>query len=354
MVANLSDLPYGGNVQEAQAAGDRDAIRAIFNQRLDAEDPSRVAPQIVVISEEDSTIVTAEEDFANEHQNRRRARRLLCILLIMPLLFMFLIVTSQAAQQRTHAEMARHHHAPPRSNSAYGRAYSLHNYTGSYGGVLAPRSWFITEDGNIAYRPASTTHQSGGGHVHRTPGQDAESWWYFVGFSCLIMGVGHGKGALFYMGGAIMLATAARASYVEDHSATSALFFGVLALMSVWVAAKIGCVSPARERREQEEETTRAIDQGLKTIIYRSGRCKAAVGRRRSTEYSTIDGKGEEEECAVDLECGKCAVQGGEEEEEEAEECPICLEAFRDGDELAASGCGHYFHKECVGQWVQA
>ena len=24
-----------------------------------------------------------------------------------------------------------------------------------------------------------------------------------------------------------------------------------------------------------------------------------------------------------------------------------------DGDELAASGCGHYFHKECVGQWVQ-
>merc|ERR1740117_618380 len=44
---------------------------------------------------------------------------------------------------------------------------------------------------------------------------------------------------------------------------------------------------------------------------------------------------------------------GAEEEEEEEEECPICLEVFREGEELAASGCGHYFHTHCVKEWVQ-
>jgi len=285
------------------------------------------------------------------------------LLLIMPTLLMFLVLTSQAGGQTRAAAQRNHSHQYADSQSA----------------------WFVNADGDIQY---DYDHGRSNSYSHhrpvRTKEEEAESWWYFVGFSCLIMGVAHGKGTVFHIGGGIMLATAARGSYTTEHNTSGALFLGALSFASFWIAIRLGCVAPAQERREQEENTTRAIDQGLKTIIYRS-KCtdapvNAALGKMeakpdaddarsflgRATnsakqQYARVVSgvwQPDDEEQAVDnldsLECGMCADQEQEQqEEEEEEECPICLEAFKDGEELAASGCGHYFHPACVEQWVQ-
>jgi len=381
-------LPYGGDVQAAQIAGDRHAIREIFQSRMRQEgvepEEAGAGPGPGVDAADAGAGTGVQEDVTltmlaaeMEHQRRVRSRQLLCLLLIMPTLLMFLVFTSQAAQQQA---IAAHQH-----NSS-----SLQQQS----------PWFVNDDGDIEYDRKRSSYGTNYGNnynhrtaqVHHTKEEDAESWWYFVGFSCLIMGIAHGQGSTFHVGAGVMLATAARSSYMTDHNTTSAIFFGVLSFVSFWMAVKLGCVVPARQRQEQEENTNRAIDQGLKTIIYRKGTnsaVTAAESNARNAALGTVDddeieqemnststSKGfldratrsaqqqyarvlsivapedEEKENELDnLECGVCADP--EEEEEEEEECPICLEIFKDGEELAASGCGHYFHPACVEQWVQ-
>merc|ERR1711865_244760 len=49
-------------------------------------------------------------------------------------------------------------------------------------------------------------------------------------------------------------------------------------------------------------------------------------------------------------------ADGGEQSndsEQVIEECSICLEVFVDGEELAAPGCGHLFHPQCLQEWVK-
>ena len=33
-------------------------------------------------------------------------------------------------------------------------------------------------------------------------------------------------------------------------------------------------------------------------------------------------------------------------------ECPICLEYFRENDKLARLSCDHVFHIDCIKQWI--
>lgn len=40
-------------------------------------------------------------------------------------------------------------------------------------------------------------------------------------------------------------------------------------------------------------------------------------------------------------------------EEEEAEQCAVCRVEFESEDEVKKLPCGHYYHPECVGQWLQ-
>lgn len=32
--------------------------------------------------------------------------------------------------------------------------------------------------------------------------------------------------------------------------------------------------------------------------------------------------------------------------------CPVCLEDYEQGETLKVLGCGHFFHKECIGKWL--
>jgi E3 ubiquitin-protein ligase BIG BROTHER-like protein len=39
--------------------------------------------------------------------------------------------------------------------------------------------------------------------------------------------------------------------------------------------------------------------------------------------------------------------------EEEEEQCAVCRVEFEEEDEVKKLPCGHYYHPECVGQWLQ-
>tara|TARA_Y100000814_G_scaffold274926_1_gene233961 strand:- start:192 stop:581 length:390 start_codon:yes stop_codon:yes gene_type:complete len=39
----------------------------------------------------------------------------------------------------------------------------------------------------------------------------------------------------------------------------------------------------------------------------------------------------------------KCLIKG---------ECPICIEDFKENDELYKLRCGHIFHTECIEEWI--
>merc|ERR1719201_20605 len=81
-----SDLPYNGDVQAAQRAGDRAAIRQIFNQRLVAEgQPEIVVPEIVVVAEEDE--VTEEEDSYDNAAIEPSSASIACLMFGILLLF---------------------------------------------------------------------------------------------------------------------------------------------------------------------------------------------------------------------------------------------------------------------------
>jgi len=47
------------------------------------------------------------------------------------------------------------------------------------------------------------------------------------------------------------------------------------------------------------------------------------------------------------------ALFGDEDGRRYAGECPICLGAWEAGDDIRVPPCGHAFHKECLGQWLQ-
>ena len=34
-------------------------------------------------------------------------------------------------------------------------------------------------------------------------------------------------------------------------------------------------------------------------------------------------------------------------------ECSICLSEFKGGDQMRVLDCGHYYHKDCVDNWLQ-
>ena len=36
----------------------------------------------------------------------------------------------------------------------------------------------------------------------------------------------------------------------------------------------------------------------------------------------------------------------------ESEECPICLEDFKEGEPVKRLPCGHLFHAACVKEWI--
>ena len=39
----------------------------------------------------------------------------------------------------------------------------------------------------------------------------------------------------------------------------------------------------------------------------------------------------------------KCLLKG---------DCPICIEPFKEGDELYRLRCGHIYHTECIEEWI--
>ncbi len=52
---------------------------------------------------------------------------------------------------------------------------------------------------------------------------------------------------------------------------------------------------------------------------------------------------------------GEAFVKQGERKEtdEEEEQCTVCRVEFEGEDEVKKLPCGHYYHPECVGQWLQ-
>lgn len=47
------------------------------------------------------------------------------------------------------------------------------------------------------------------------------------------------------------------------------------------------------------------------------------------------------------------ALFGDEDDRRYAGECPICLGTWEQDDDIRVPLCGHAFHKECLGQWLQ-
>jgi hypothetical protein len=64
--------------------------------------------------------------------------------------------------------------------------------------------------------------------------------------------------------------------------------------------------------------------------------------------------EGEEESTLNDPPAGACVDDRGKEkgeEQEEAEDCAICLAAMDEGEGLSGTSCGHIFHEGCLADW---
>ncbi|KAK1278780.1 NEP1-interacting protein-like 1 [Acorus gramineus] len=55
-----------------------------------------------------------------------------------------------------------------------------------------------------------------------------------------------------------------------------------------------------------------------------------------------------------ELETVRYDRSGADEEEEEEEVCPVCLQNFVVGEEIKSTPCGHRFHEECIFRWMES
>jgi hypothetical protein len=143
---------------------------------------------------------------------------------------------------------------------------------------------------------------------------------YSLCWMMIIWGIAKSKAWLMHAGTGCVLAVAAYEN-AGDKQILPAIFCGGLSIISLLTAFTMGVREHRMVRQqaqEREENTERAIEEGLKTIVFES---KPKTPRDDGTE--------------------------------EEEECSICLEQFEDGEELAVPGCGHLFHPDCLKEWVK-
>jgi hypothetical protein len=76
-----------------------------------------------------------------------------------------------------------------------------------------------------------------------------------------------------------------------------------------------------------------------KNPIIRLGLAKA------KSQTSSVEGEGPEG--------GQEPTNGAEEVNCEDQMCSICLDSFSEGDRVQQLLCKHYYHKDCIGQWLQ-
>jgi len=158
-------------------------------------------------------------------------------------------------------------------------------------------------------------------------------WGYFIGFMIILIAMISESGSLFCLGMAVMIGFGAELS--------SAPVLGVVCaflLYAAWALRVSGTEDDETDDVDQQidDRADRAMEEGTKRVIF------------KAHELVIVKDDGvvvvEVEELGKDL-CQECS-------QEETEECAICLEAFEDGEELTASGCGHYYHTGCFSQWV--
>merc|ERR1719197_49163 len=119
-----SDLPYNGDVQAAQRAGDRAAIRQIFNQRLVAEgQPEIVVPEIVVVAEEDEG--TEEEDSYDNAATEPSSASIACLMFGILLLFgvfwgLVMASVNENAHSHSHSHYRGNHYAQHSDQPSWG------------------------------------------------------------------------------------------------------------------------------------------------------------------------------------------------------------------------------------------
>jgi hypothetical protein len=334
---NDTILPYSGDIQAAQAAGDRNAIREIFHHRLRRE--GAIPVEIRRDLEDPRTAEDEnEEDSIDEYNRRVRGRRSLCLMAVVPALLVLLFLASHTSQAAQRAQAHGHSEASSQS------------------------PWLADPNKNTWWgnRTDSSAH-SRFGQQKKAHQSDVFYLWAFL---IIIMGLGQGVEKMCWVGTAVMIGTAAYDSYADSHNLGAAIYLGLMCIWCLWKALSVGCVQPLQEAHQQEQNTSLAIDQGLKTIIFQQG-------SRQKENMLGEDGVGEGEEggfisrttnslrrqysrmSSLVLQAGTNTHDNGQAEDDQEEECPICLEVFENGEELAASGCGHYFHTACVKEWVQ-
>jgi hypothetical protein len=100
----------------------------------------------------------------------------------------------------------------------------------------------------------------------------------------------------------------------------------------------------ARLRRQQDGEIT-----GYSIKTKRHFKNYATVTKKDEVSNVAVNESGEEPTSvqgvvATSTDVTKCS--------EEGTMCTICLLELEDGDRIADLGCGHFYHAECLGEWV--
>lgn len=98
----------------------------------------------------------------------------------------------------------------------------------------------------------------------------------------------------------------------------------------------------ARLRRQQDGEIT-----GYSIKTKRHFKNDATVTKKDEVSNDAVNGSGEEQPTTVEVvptDVTKCS--------EDSTMCTICLLELEDGDRIADLGCGHFYHAECLGEWV--
>ncbi|KAL7431086.1 hypothetical protein ACHAXH_001436 [Discostella pseudostelligera] len=100
----------------------------------------------------------------------------------------------------------------------------------------------------------------------------------------------------------------------------------------------------ARLRRQQDSEIT-----GYSIKTKRHFKNDASVTKKDESSNVAVNESGEEPTSvqgvvATSIDVTKCS--------EEGTMCTICLLELEDGDRIADLGCGHFYHAECLGEWV--